>query len=143
MAIFTRASNLIALFSRLISRSHSRAGRLGERASTFGGLLALAMLFAASSAVGTRQASGPGPANDGRSVHAVPHLQSNGLHRAEDGPRVSRRPAPHIDPPLAAGAGPALVSWPVVVTVAPLRVACRATALGARGYDATAPPLLC
>ena len=141
VATFRRAYDLIALLSALISRSALARSRRVSEGVPVGGLLAFVIFVAASLSGSARPANGSPVWNDGAAIHAAPHLGSLAVHRADDVSRAARRTAPQVDSPLPGDASPTPDSSRAPRAVASGRVERRATASGARGYDATAPPL--
>ena len=142
VATFRRAYDLIALLSALVSRGTlARGGRVSEGVPVAGGLLAFVIFVTASLSGSARPANASPVWNDGAAIHAAPHLRSPAVHRADDVSRAARRAAPQVDSPLPGDASPTPDSSRAPRAVASGRVERRATASGARGYDATAPPL--
>ena len=142
VATFTRAYDLIALLSALVSRGAlARSGRVSEGVPVVGGLLAFVIFVAASLSGSARPANASPIWNDGAAIHAAPHLGSLAVHRADDVSRAARRVAPQVDSPLLGDASPTQDSSHAPRLVASGHVERRATAPDARGYDATAPPL--
>lgn len=137
----TLSRSLASRYSPRRAGMRSRAGG-GRTRPLIGAALLAAVLSVALSAPARPRLDGTSSDwSDAWAVQRLPSLYAFAVHRADPEFRVSRRPWPRVEVPVAAGAKVNFASWlaPTSNVPAPRRGAI--AEIDARGYDANAPPI--